>query len=142
MDKSKDSLSNDARIFRKNWDKLDEFSKALVLILVLLIFIGILDAAVAHSTENILTQIIVYIKDLLPFLFFVMGQISGSRSGDAQGSKELENETVSIKQMSNNYSKIICQSDIEQLISLKALLDTNVLTDEEFKAKKKQILNI
>lgn len=38
--------------------------------------------------------------------------------------------------------QIVSQSDIEQLIKLKALLDTNILSEEEFEAKKKQLLGI
>lgn len=57
-----------------------------------------------------------------------------------------ENDSIheQLKVHETNYEvkQVISQSDIGQLTELKALLDANVITEEEFKAKKKQILNI
>lgn len=57
-----------------------------------------------------------------------------------------ENDSIheQLKVHKTNYEvkQVISQSDIEQLIKLRSLLDTNILTEEEFKVKKKQLLGL
>lgn len=69
------------------------------------------------------------------FFFFLLGLI-------VQENDSIHNKLRLHKTVYSEAKHVISRSNIEQLTELKALLDANVLTEEEFEAKKKRILNI
>ena len=61
---------------------------------------------------------------------------------DYQESLALLNAIMNIKQQDSEFNDDQLNIDIDQLSKLKNLLDEGAITQEEFEAKKKQILNL
>ncbi|MBB1069127.1 hypothetical protein H5S40_03005 [Limosilactobacillus sp. RRLNB_1_1] len=98
-------LKNDAKNFKKNWKSLDQPSKMFTFVFLLSITVAILDAIAIHSTENTLSQIIIYIKDLFPLLFFALGQFFSSQNKKSKGSETLEDDKTNKQEIASNSTK-------------------------------------
>lgn len=78
----------------KKFKQVDTPTKLLLFVMPLSIIVAVLDAIEINAKESFLTlflaQIIIYIKDLFPLLFFILGQAFSSQSKESRDNKILD----------------------------------------------------